>query len=87
MRRSRVVMTVLVAASALAFGQSGIPSATQNGVTNMVYSTTVHLDSYVGQFVTLSGNQSAKPSTDGGTGRPMPHFIVLEVQPASGKCK
>jgi hypothetical protein len=53
----------------------------------MVYSTTVHLDSYVGQSVTLIGNQSATPSTDTGTGRPMPHFVVLEVQPASGSCK
>jgi hypothetical protein len=53
----------------------------------MVYSSTVHLDSYVGQFVTLVGNQSATPSRDEGMGRPMPHFVVLEVQPASGKCK
>lgn len=59
----------------------------QKGVTNMVYSTTVRLDSYVGQFVTLVGNQSAKPSRDEGTGKPMPHFVVLEVQPASGTCK
>jgi hypothetical protein len=59
----------------------------QKGKTNMVYSTTVHLDSYVGQSVTLIGNQSATPSTDTGTGRPMPHFVVLEVQPASGSCK
>jgi len=84
MRRIRFVMTVLVAASALAFSQTSTPSATQSGksqpvrqsqrstitgclksakhdtyrlvdqkgVTNMVYSSTVHLDSYVGQFVT-----------------------------------
>ena len=59
----------------------------QKGVTNMVYSSTVHLDHYVKQFVTLIGNQSAKPSTDEGTGRQMPHFVVFEVQPASGQCK
>jgi hypothetical protein len=59
----------------------------QNGVTNMVYSTTVHLDSYVGQSVTLVGFQSATPSTDTGTARPMPHFNVLEVHPGSGNCK
>lgn len=59
----------------------------QNGVTNMVYSTTVHLDSYIGRPVSLVGIQSATPSTDTGTARPMPHFKVLEVQAASGDCK
>jgi hypothetical protein len=59
----------------------------QNGVTNMVYSSTVHLDSYVGQSVTLVGVQSATPSTDEGTSRPMPHFKVMEVHPASAGCK
>jgi hypothetical protein len=59
----------------------------QNGVTNMLLSPTVQVDSYVGQFVTLVGIQSATPSTDTGTARPMPHFKVLEVHPASGKCK
>lgn len=119
MRGSRFVLTVLVAASALAFGQSSTPNATQNGgsqatgrhqrstitgcltsaehdtyrlvdqkgVTHMVYSSTVHLDSYVGQFVTLVGSKSATPSTDTGTARPMPHFTVMEVQPATGQCK
>jgi hypothetical protein len=53
----------------------------------MVYSKTVHLDTYVGQYVSLVGNVSATPSTDTGTGRPMPHFIVMEVRPASGSCK
>ena len=119
MRRERFVLAVLVAASALAFGQSDKPSAAENGgsqtaghhrhstitgclspgdhdtyrlvdqkgVTNMVYSSTVHLDSYVGQFVTLTGSKSATPSTDTGTGRPMPHFAVTGVQPATGQCK
>jgi len=59
----------------------------QNGVTNMLLSPTVHLDSYVGKSVTLVGVQSATPSTDTGTARPMPHFKVLEVHPASGNCK
>ena len=62
----------------------------EKGQTNMVYSgKTVHLDldSYVGKSVTLVGDQSATPSTDTGTGRPMPHFRVMEVRPASGNCK
>jgi hypothetical protein len=62
--------------------------ADQKGVTNQVYSTTVHLDSYVGKSVTLIGDQSATPSTDTGTGRPTPHFKVVEVEQAgSGDCK
>src|SRR5215472_9612490 len=119
MRRSRLALAVLVAASALAFSQNDKPSAAQNaevqpaahrkhnsitgcltngdhdtyrlvdqkGVTNMVYSSTVHLDSYVGQFVTLTGSKSATPSTDTGTSRPMPHFAVTGVHPATGQCK
>jgi hypothetical protein len=59
----------------------------EKGVTNLVYSGTVHLDSYVGQSVTLIGDQSAMPSTDTGTARPTPHFKVVKVQPASGNCK
>lgn len=59
----------------------------QKGVTNMVYSSTVHLDSYVGQFVTLTGSKSATPSTDTGTSRPMPHFAVTGIHPATGQCK
>lgn len=59
----------------------------EKGVTHMVYSSTVHLDAYVGQYVTLTGSQSATPSTDTGTARPMPHFTVTEVQPATGQCK
>lgn len=53
----------------------------------MVDSTTVRLDSYIGRPVTLVGVQSATPSTDTGTARPMPHFKVLEVRPESGTCK
>lgn len=62
----------------------------EKGQTNMVYSgktVQLDLDSYVGKSVTLVGDQSATPSTDTGTGRPMPHFNVLEVRPASGSCK
>jgi hypothetical protein len=59
----------------------------EKGVTSIVYSTTVHLNSYVGKSVSLVGDQSATPSTDTGTGRPMPHFKVVKVQPASGDCK
>ena len=59
----------------------------EKGTTNIIYSTTLHLESYVGQFVTLVGDQSATPSTDTGTARPTPHFKVFDVQPASGSCK
>lgn len=59
----------------------------QEGTTNLVYSPTVNLDSYVGQSVTLVGNRSASPGTDTGTARPMPHFMVIEVRSASGSCK
>ena len=40
----------------------------EKGVTNIVYSVTIHLDSYVGQSVTLTGDQSAMPSPDTGRG-------------------
>jgi hypothetical protein len=59
----------------------------EKGVTNQVYSVTIHLDSYVGKSVTLIGDQSAVPNTDTGTARPMPHFKVVKVQPRSGTCK
>src|SRR4051812_23927572 len=59
----------------------------KKGTTNITYSTTLHLDSYIGQFVTLVGNESVTPSTDTGTGRPTVDFKVVKVQPASGNCK
>ena len=61
----------------------------QRGVTNYVYSdsVSVHLNSYVGQSVTLIGDQSAMTGTDTGTAQTSRHFKVVEVQPASGKCK
>ena len=59
----------------------------EKGVTNIVFSVTVPLDSYVGKSVTLTGDQSATPSTDTGTSRPKPHFKVIKAAPASGDCK
>jgi hypothetical protein len=59
----------------------------QEGTTNLVSSPTLDLDSYVGQSVTLVGRRSASPSTDTGTARPMPHFMVSEVHRGSGSCK
>lgn len=59
----------------------------EKGITNLVYSSKVKLGAYVGKSVTLTGERSAMPSTDTGTSRPMPHFVVKDVQPASGSCK
>jgi hypothetical protein len=59
----------------------------QKGTTTIVYSKTLDFDPYVGRSVTLVGDESATPSADEGTARPMPVFWALEVQPASGKCK
>lgn len=59
----------------------------QKGVPNLVYkSERIDLESYVGQSVSLTGEQSAIPSTDTGTARPMPHFVVKKLRQASGKC-
>ena len=59
----------------------------QKGVHNLVYkSERVDLESHVGQSVSLTGQQSAMPSTDTGTSRPMPHFVVKKLQEGSGKC-
>jgi hypothetical protein len=97
------VLAILVFTSALAFPKkthstiTGCLTSTskpdefqlvdEKGVTNIVFSVTVHLDSYVGKSVTLTGDQSATPSTDTGTSKPMPHFKVVKVTPASGTCK
>ena len=59
----------------------------QKGTNNLLYGSIVNLSSYVGQFVTLVGDRSATPSTDAGTARPMPHFLVRKVRLASGECK
>ena len=58
----------------------------EKGTHNFLYSSTVPLDTYVGQSVTVIGELSATSSTDTGTARPMPHFKVLDLRPASGKC-
>ena len=59
----------------------------QKGVHNLIYkSERVDLESHVGQSVSLTGEQSAMPSTDTGTSRPMPHFVVKKLQQESGKC-
>ena len=59
----------------------------QKGVHNLVYkSERVDLESHVGESVSLTGQQSAMPSTDTGTSRPMPHFVVEKLQQGSGKC-
>ena len=59
----------------------------QKGVHNLVYkSERVDLESHVGQSVSLTGEQSAMPSTDTGTPRPMPHFVVKKLRRGSGKC-
>ena len=59
----------------------------EQGISNLVYNSRVKLGSYVGKSVTLTGERSAMPSTDTGTARPMPHFVVKEVKLASGTCK
>lgn len=56
----------------------------QDGVHNLPYSSTIKLDSYVGQAVTLVGRLSPTPTTDM-AGPSSPHFEVSQVQP-SGKC-
>src|SRR5215469_5668797 len=56
------------------------------GIHNLLYSSTVPLDTYVGQSMTVMGERSATPSTDTGTARPMPRFKVVDLRPASGKC-
>lgn len=59
----------------------------EKGKTVLLYSNNINLESYVGQSVTVVGDQAATPSTDPGTGRPLPHFKVFEVHPGSGACK
>jgi len=52
----------------------------------MLYNSNIDFESYVGKSVTLVGDRSAMPSTDTGTGRPMPYFRVLKLKPATGNC-
>src|SRR5215469_3183251 len=58
----------------------------EKGTHTLLYSSTVPLDTYMGQSVTLVGELSAAPSTDTGPERPMPHFKVVDLRPAPGKC-
>jgi hypothetical protein len=58
----------------------------EKGIHNLLYSSTVPLDTYVGQSVTLIGERSSAPSIDMGTARSMPYFKVVDLRPASGKC-
>ena len=58
----------------------------EKGIHTLLYSSTVPLDTYMGQSVTLVGELSAAPSTDTGPARPMPHFKVVDLRPAAGKC-
>lgn len=58
----------------------------EKGIHNLLYSSNIDFDSYVGKSVTLTGDRSAMPSTDTGTSRPMPHFRVLKVRSATGNC-
>lgn len=58
----------------------------EKGIHDLLESSTVPLDTYAGQSVTVMVERSATPSTDTGTARPMPRFKVLDLRPASGKC-
>lgn len=53
------------------------------GIHNLLYSSTVPLDTYVGQSVTVIGERSSTPSTEMGTAPPIK---VVDLRPASGKC-
>src|SRR5215831_6551870 len=55
----------------------------EKGIHNLLYSSTVPLDTYLGQSVTLIGERSATPSTDTGAAR---LIKVVDLRPASGKC-
>jgi len=59
----------------------------KKGIHTLLYSSTVPLDTYMGQTVTLVGELSAAPSTDTGTARTVPHFKVVDLRPAPGKCR
>jgi len=58
----------------------------EKGIHTLLYTSTVPLDTYMGQSVTLVGELSAAPSTDTGPARPVPHFKVVDLRPAAGKC-
>jgi len=58
----------------------------EKGIHNLLYSSTVPLDTYVGQSVTLVGERSTMPIPEMGTSRHAPYFKVVDLRPASGKC-
>ena len=57
----------------------------EKGIHTLLYSSTVPLDTYMGQSVTLVGELCAAPSAYTGTARPMP-LKVVDLRPAAGKC-
>jgi hypothetical protein len=58
----------------------------EKGIHNLLYSSTVPLDTYLGQSVTVIGERGSTPTTDMGTARSLPYFKVVDLRPASGKC-
>jgi hypothetical protein len=58
----------------------------EKGNHHLLFSSTVPLDTYLGQSVTVIGERSATPSTDMGTARPLLYFNVVDLRPASGRC-
>lgn len=59
----------------------------QEGTDNLPYSSTIDLDKYVGQSVTLVGRRAATPSAETSSGQSKTHFLVKKVESASGECK
>ena len=63
----------------------------QEGTTHLLFNPTVDLHSYVGQSVTLVGENDARrdasASSDEGTAHGMHFFRVVEVSRTSGVCK
>lgn len=53
---------------------------------NLPYSTTVDLDRYVGQTVTLVGRRASTPNAETTPGPVQSHFLVKKVESASGRC-
>lgn len=58
----------------------------KEGIDNLPYSSTVDLDKYVKQTVTLVGRRASTPSAETTPGPLQTHFLVKKVQSASGQC-
>ena len=58
----------------------------EKGRDNLPYSTVVDLNKYVGHTVTLVGRRAAAPSAETNAGPVKTHFMVMNVQSASGEC-